>query len=126
MLASTAGPVLAPDRWDAQVTRWSLRAFCCVRRDRTCPYRGLVPDPVLETTPRDRARRADRAWRGRSRRGPGRLRLRPVRLPGHAPLRDAVDRARGRAARRRDPRLALAVAAPRRGRRRRLREPYRA
>ena len=32
MLASTAGPVLAPDRWDAQETQRFLRAFCCPRQ----------------------------------------------------------------------------------------------
>src|SRR6185503_5216034 len=31
MLASTAGPVLAPDRWSIQGTQRFLRAFCCAR-----------------------------------------------------------------------------------------------
>src|SRR5258706_5938182 len=34
MLASTAGPVLAPDRWYIQGTQRFLRAFCCARRSR--------------------------------------------------------------------------------------------
>src|SRR6185437_2532721 len=32
MLASTAGPVLAPDRWSIQGTQRFLRAFCRARR----------------------------------------------------------------------------------------------
>src|SRR5438552_1481171 len=40
MLASTTGPVLAPDWWPIQGTQRFLRAFCCARRSRALAPRS--------------------------------------------------------------------------------------